>query len=116
MAKAANLLATSRPGVTKTIANLDRTLVVRHLRRSRQGVDPTVYGRALLKRSVALFDDLRQSVQEIRFLADPTTGELQLGCTQSIAAGFVPAIIDRLSGRYPKLFFQTQLGDTETLQ
>jgi DNA-binding transcriptional LysR family regulator len=116
MAKAANLLATSRPVVSKTIASLERALGVRLLDRSPQGVEPTLYGRALLRRSVTLFDELRQGIQEIKFLADPTTGELQLGCTQSIAAGFVPAIIDRLSRRYPRVFFNLQLGDTETLQ
>ena len=89
MAKAANLLATSRPVVSKTIASLERALGVRLLDRSPQGVEPTLYGRALLRRSVTLFDELRQGIQEIKFLADPTTGELQLGCTQSIAAGFV---------------------------
>lgn len=116
MAKAANLLATSRPVVSKTIASLERALGVRLLDRSPQGVEPTLYGRALLRRSITLFDELRQGIQEIKFLADPTTGELQLECTQSIAAGFVPAIIDRLSRRYPRVFFNLQLGDTETLQ
>jgi DNA-binding transcriptional LysR family regulator len=49
IAKAANLLATSRPAVSKTIAGLERTLGVPLLDRGRQGVKPTLYGHALLK-------------------------------------------------------------------
>jgi DNA-binding transcriptional LysR family regulator len=116
MAKAANFLATSRPVVSKTIAGLERTLGVPLLDRSPQGVEPTLYGRVLLKRSIALFDDLRQGVQEIKFLADPTAGELRLGCAEAIATGFVPAVIDRLSQKYPRMVFQLQVGNTVTLQ
>src|SRR5215470_15796577 len=78
MAKAADSLAISRPVVSKTIAGLEHTLGVPLFDRSPQGVEPTLYGRALLKRSVAIFDDLRQSVREIEFLADPSTGELRI--------------------------------------
>ena len=55
IAKAANLLATSRPAVSKTIAGLERMLGVPLLDRSPQGVEPTVYGRALLRRSIGWF-------------------------------------------------------------
>src|SRR5919106_4198542 len=72
MAKAAEQLAVSRPVVSRTIADLERALGVRLLDRTSQGVVPTLYGRALFKRSLALFEELRQSVREIEFLADPS--------------------------------------------
>jgi DNA-binding transcriptional LysR family regulator len=111
MAKAADSLGISRPVVSKTIAALEHTLGVPLLDRSRHGVEPTLYGRALLKRSIAVFDELRQSVKEIEFLADPNAGELRIGCTEVMAAGIVAAAIDRLSRRYPKLVFQMLLGN-----
>jgi DNA-binding transcriptional LysR family regulator len=80
MAKAAESLAISRPVVSKTIADLEHALGVRLFDRSPQRVEPTLYGRALANRSVAIFDELRQSVKEIEFLADPTAGELRIGC------------------------------------
>ena len=49
MAKAANHLAISRPAVSRTIADLERTLGVRLLDRTAQGIAPTHYGRALLE-------------------------------------------------------------------
>lgn len=112
MAKAAERLAISRPVVSKTIADLEHVLGVRLLDRTSHGVEPTLYGRALLKRSVAVFDELRQSVEEIKFLADPGAGELRVGCTEVMAAGLVSAVVDRLSQQYPRLAFQMPLVDT----
>ena len=105
MARAAQQLAVSQPVVSKTISDLEHTLGVPLLDRSRNGVEPTLYGRALLKHGVAVFDELRQSVEEIEFLADPTVGELRIGCTDPTAAGFLPAVISRLHHRYPRLAF-----------
>src|SRR5450755_1542202 len=87
MSKAAKRLAISPPVVSKAIADLERTLGVRLLDRSPQGVEPTMYGRALLNGGVAVFDELRQRVKEIEFLANPTVGELRIGCHEWIAAG-----------------------------
>src|SRR5262245_17354190 len=79
MGKAAKKLGVSQPVVSKAIADLEHLLGVRLFDRSPQGVEPTLYCRALLKRSVAIFDDVRASIEEIRFLADPIAGELRIG-------------------------------------
>ncbi len=116
ISKAADSLAISRPVVSKTIAGLEHTLGVPLLDRSPQGVELTLYGRALLKWAVAVFDDLRQGVKEIEFLADPNSGEVRVGCTETMTAGLVSAVIDRLCRRHPQLVFQMQLGEPDILQ
>jgi DNA-binding transcriptional LysR family regulator len=116
MARAADSLAISRPVVSRTIADLEHALGVRLLDRGPQGVEPTLYGRALLKRSVAVFDELKQSVRDIESLGDPNSGEVRIGCTEPMAAGFVAAVIDRLSGQYPQLVFQLELCTTPAQQ
>lgn len=115
MNKAAALLNTTQPAVSKTIAELEHTLGVRLLDRHRQGVEPTKYGRALLHCGAAVFDDLRQGIKSIEFLADPSAGELQIGSTHFVANSFVPAVIDQLSRRYPRIAFHVVSGNTETL-
>jgi DNA-binding transcriptional LysR family regulator len=60
MAKAAQRLAVSQPAVSKAIANLEQTLGVRLLDRGPQGVEPTLYGNALVRRGLAVFDELRK--------------------------------------------------------
>jgi DNA-binding transcriptional LysR family regulator len=103
MAKAARQLAVSNPVVSKAIAELEHALGVRLLVRSREGIEATVYGRALLDRSLIAFDELRQAVKHIEFLADPTAGEVRIGTSIVIASGFAAAVIDRLSRRHPRI-------------
>lgn len=115
ISRAADSLAISRPVISRTIASLERTLGVPLFDRSPQGVEPTLYGRALRKLAVIVSDDLRQGMQEIEFLADPTAGELRIGCNESMTAGLVTAAIGRLSKRYPKLIFHKELGTSDVL-
>jgi DNA-binding transcriptional LysR family regulator len=115
MGKAAQRLNTGQPAVSRSIADLEHALGVRLLDRDRQGVEPTPHGRALLDCGVAVFDDLRRGVRDLEFLADPTTGEVRIGCNPFLAAGFVSAVVDRLSERYPRMAFHLVTGETETL-
>jgi DNA-binding transcriptional LysR family regulator len=114
MAKAAKQLATSQSVVSKAIADLEITLGVRLFDRSPQGVEPTLYGRTLLKRSVAIFDDIRTSIEEVGFLAEEGGGELRVGTTAH-QAGIVAATIERLSRGYLRLDFRVVLADGPTL-
>src|ERR1044072_1082448 len=79
MAKAAEHLAISQPAVSKAIAALEQVLGVRLFDRVPSGVEPTPHGRALLKRSVAIFDDLRTSVNELETLWGGSRGECRRG-------------------------------------
>ena len=115
MAKAAEHLAISQPVISKAIAELEYIVGVRLLDRGPHGVEPTLHGRALLKRSTAIFDDLRTSISELEFLSDPTAGELRIGCEENLATGLLPVLIDRLARRYPRLIFQMVIADPKTL-
>jgi DNA-binding transcriptional LysR family regulator len=64
MGKAAGRFHMAQPTVSKVIADLELTLGVRLLERSRQGAEPTPHGRALIKRGIAIFDELWQGVQD----------------------------------------------------
>jgi DNA-binding transcriptional LysR family regulator len=115
MAKAAKHLAISQPVVSKVVADLEDLLDVRLFDRSPQGVEPTLYGRALLKRSVSIFDDIKTGIDEIRFLSDPTVGELRVGCTEPLLAGLVTATMERLWEQHPNIALRTVQGDSATL-
>src|SRR5262245_66521593 len=85
MGKAAKLLATSQSAVSRSIGELEHALGVRLVDRSAGGIKPTPYGRALLKRGAAVFDELQQGIKDIRSLADPTGGDLTIGASIAIA-------------------------------
>jgi DNA-binding transcriptional LysR family regulator len=115
MAKAAVELGITQPSVSAVIAGLETSLGVRLFDRGPGGVEPTPFGRALLGRVQAAFDELRQGVKDIEFLSEPTVGEVKIGCPESVAAGFLPAVIDLLSQKYSRVSLVVASVDTPTL-
>jgi DNA-binding transcriptional LysR family regulator len=115
MSKAAVLLNTTQPAISRSIAELESVVGVRLLERNAHGVEPTKFGRALLESGVAVFDDLRQGVKKIESLADPTAGEVRVGSHHFLSASFVSAAIDWLSRRYRRMVFHVHAGDTDTM-
>jgi DNA-binding transcriptional LysR family regulator len=101
MARAANRLSVSQPAVSKSIADLEQTLGVRLLDRGPRGVEPTLYGRTLVQRGLAVFDELRQGVGEIEFLANSTSGEVRVGCHESLVPALLPGVIEQLHEKHP---------------
>src|ERR1041385_2148596 len=103
MAKAAALFRITQPAVSQAIVQLEHALAVKLLDRSSRGVEPTIYGRTLLRRARAAFAELRDGVREIEFLADPTSGELRLGCAEPFAGSILPPIVQRFSQEFPRV-------------
>jgi len=115
MLKAAERLNTAQPAISRSIAELEHVLGVRLLDRHRKGVEPTEYGRALLDCGATVFDALRQGVKSIEFLADAEAGEVRIGAIAPLALGFVTAVIDRLSRRYPRIVVHLVSKNTDAL-
>jgi DNA-binding transcriptional LysR family regulator len=111
MGKAAVQLSVSQPAISKVIAEMEHTLGVRLLDRGPRGVEPTIFARALLDRGLIAFDELKQAMKHIAFLADPTAGELRIGANLVLAVGLVATVIDRLSRQYPRIVFHLEAAD-----
>jgi len=104
MAKSGSRLGVTQPAISKAVGDLEAAVAVRLLDRSPQGVAPTIYGHALLKCGLAVFDELRQGMRSIETLADPTAGEIRIGCQATLAETMLPALIEQLSP-YPRVAF-----------
>jgi DNA-binding transcriptional LysR family regulator len=115
MAKAAGRLNTGQPNISRSITELEHAVGVRLLDRHPRGVEPTAYGRALLEGGVVVFDGLRQAVKNIECLADPTAGEVRIGCTPLLASTLVSAVVDRTSQLHPGISFDVMTGYVESL-
>jgi DNA-binding transcriptional LysR family regulator len=115
MVRAAHELSMSQPAVSKAIATLEHTLGKRLLDRTPQGVEPTRYGRALLRRGAAVFDELRQGVSEIEYLSEQGIGELRIGYGEPLAISLVTGVINRLIFRHPRLVLHLRRADTIAL-
>ena len=103
MAQAAAQLGISQPAVSEVIADLEQTLGVPLFERSPRGVKPTVYAHAMMDRSTAAFDELKQGLRTLESLADPTAGELWIGCPESVSASLLPPILHQFMQRYPRV-------------
>jgi len=114
MAQAGVHLGMSQSAVSQAIAALEHALAVPLLDRTPRGVELTIYGAALMRRGQAAFDELRSGVKDIEYLADPQVGEVRVACTEPIAAGFLPPVIERLSRQYPRI--KLQVFETNTYQ
>src|SRR5262245_6273325 len=115
MGKAAAQLSISQPAISKAIADMERSLGVRLLDRGTRGVEATIYARALLECGAIAFDELKRAAQHIEFLAHPASGELRVGSTIAIAAGFISAVVNALSRRYPKISFHISAGEASSI-
>lgn len=115
MAKAAKQMRMSQPSISESIANLEAALHVRLLDRNSRGIEPTIYAQALLKHGNVVFDELQQGIRDIEFLADPTAGEVRIGCPENLSAGFVPAIVDQLLIGHPRVIVRMASAETAAL-
>jgi DNA-binding transcriptional LysR family regulator len=116
MTRAAEELAVSYPVVSKTISELERTLGVKLFDRSVSGVEPTHYGRALLKSGAAVFDEMRRGLQQIDFIKQPDAGDLRIGSSIVVDAGLLPAVLERFSRDFPLAVLHIMHEDIATQQ
>jgi DNA-binding transcriptional LysR family regulator len=103
LARAAAQLRVTQPAVSQVIAELEHNVGAKLFDRGRRGVEPTVYAHALLSRSRAAFDELRQGLRDIEFLADAGAGELRIGASTGTMDVWLPSLVHRFSQRYPRV-------------
>jgi DNA-binding transcriptional LysR family regulator len=101
MGKAARRLNTSQSAISRSVAELEHAFGARLFDRSRQGIEVTQCGRALLDCGATVFDELRHGVKSIEFLTDPTAGEIRAAGNEHIVAGLIAKVFGRLRRQYP---------------
>ncbi|HKS61539.1 MAG TPA: LysR family transcriptional regulator [Xanthobacteraceae bacterium] len=116
MSKAAVDLRMSQASVSEALAKLEDLFGVKLLDRSSRGVAPTIYANVLLERGLVVFDELRQGMRDIQHLTNPSIGEVRVGCPETLAAGLLPAVIDRLSRQTPGIAVHIVHAESSTLE
>jgi DNA-binding transcriptional LysR family regulator len=58
-----------------------------------------------------VFDELKQSIRDIEFLSDATTGEVQIGSMEAPWFTLLPDVIRQFSQQYPRIEVHTDLVD-----
>ena len=116
MTRAAAELGVTQPTVSQHVAELEAAVGQPLLDRAQTGAAPTLCGEALLRRGAEVFDVLDQGLAEVGFLADPASGEVRIGASESyIAGGFLAAAIDRVLRHHPRLAVRVHEANTGSL-
>lgn len=116
MSKAAEQLRVSQPAISKTISLLEREVGAQLVARSPRGIEPTKHGRALLARSRAALNELKDAVEEMEILSQAKAGELRIAANEVALSGVVGTVINRLYARYPGIVFEIVPAYTHTAQ
>ena len=107
----ADSLFTSQPGVSKQIRQLEDELGVQIFERSgRQLTRITPAGRAIIEladRALIEVETLRSVAQEY---SDPSTGELSLAATHTVARYVFTPVVEKLKRKYPRVHIHTHMG------
>lgn len=115
MRKASLSLHLTQSAISKAVGELEAALGLRLLERGRRGVEPTNFGEALVRRSKVVFDELAGALHELADLADPTAGEVRLGCMETLHAGLVGAVVERLLLKQPRMRIVLETGQSPDL-
>lgn len=116
MGKAAAELGITQPSVSERISELENTIGVRLFDRRAQGVEPTLYGQALLARAVVMLDELKQGLRDLEYLANPSVGEIRIGCPDSVPATILPQMILDFCREFPGIALRFDQVPSPTLE
>jgi DNA-binding transcriptional LysR family regulator len=114
LSQAARYFGCSQPAISALIAELEETVGVRLLDRSAKGVEPNIYGHALLRRWAVAFDELKQGLNDIESLAGSPAGELRIGCTEGVANAILKPIIEAFAAKHPSVCLRVNYDATLT--
>lgn len=115
MRKASQTLHLSQSAVSRVIGELEDTLGLRLLERGPRGIEPTPFGDALVRRAKAVFDEMQGALRELDHMADPSGGEVRLGCMETLHAGLVSSTMEVLLRRHPRMRFVLESGQSPDL-
>jgi DNA-binding transcriptional LysR family regulator len=101
--KAANELGKTQSSVSQAVLLLERELGQKLF--SRDGHTPrlTDAGRALLRRTARIFDEMALAEAELSALSELRFGELVVGTSDTLACYFLPPVFAAFRTRYPKV-------------
>ncbi|HKS18291.1 MAG TPA: LysR substrate-binding domain-containing protein [Bradyrhizobium sp.] len=110
--KAAEQCAVTQPALSMQIQELEKTLGVQLIERSRSGVMLTEAGRDIARRASRVLADTRDIVDFARTQGNLLAGPLHFGVIPSIAPYVLPALLPVVRDRFPDL--DLHLRETQT--
>jgi len=114
-ARAAEALHVTQPALSRSIAGLEAALKEKLFDRTRQGVNPTAFGRMLLSRAQALLDGATELERDFKLMRGLEIGELRIGAGAYPAETSVGRAVGQLMHRHPALRIEVTMTDLRSL-
>lgn len=111
-AQAANL---TQPAASKLLGELEHALGVTLFERLPRGVEPTYYGKVLIRRAGAALAEMDAAYQEVTALMSGLRGRVAVGAILTPAATLVPAAVTLLKRQHARLNVAIEVDSSKHL-
>ena len=101
--KASRELNVAQPALSRSLSDLEGVLNLKLFNRSPQGMAPTVFGEALIRRLKAIIGELHDADEELGALRTGTYGHVSIGCIPLLPAGILPHLLSGVVRTRPGL-------------
>jgi DNA-binding transcriptional LysR family regulator len=107
--KAAKQLYIGQPGLSQSIAKLEKVIGIKLLERTRQTVKLTNAGIVFYREAKKILDDLDQVVNKVRRESNFYRGNLKIGFLPTLGVKYLPQWVINFSRQYPEIKISTIL-------
>ncbi len=111
---AAEALGVAQPALSRQIAQLEQSLGIDLLQRTRRKVELTPAGRALLERSAPILRDLHRLPSDLAAVVGGQHGRVRVGFTGLAMATVLPGILREFNKAYPGIRLELNESPTAT--
>jgi LysR family hydrogen peroxide-inducible transcriptional activator len=113
--RAAERCGVSQAALSEQVRKLESVLGVVLFERTKRHVEPTTRGLALIAQAELLLDGARRLLDSALRSAEPLTGELRLGVIATLGPYYLPTLLAKGRGQFPRLVLHLTEGRTAEL-
>jgi DNA-binding transcriptional LysR family regulator len=112
---AADELAMTQPAATKALKELEDTIGVSLFVRHARGMEPTIYGEAVMRYARVVFEDLDELRDELAAIEAGDIGKVRIGAVMAPAPDLLTKVIVGLKEAHPRLQIGVQIDTSDVL-
>jgi LysR family hydrogen peroxide-inducible transcriptional activator len=113
--RAAERCGVSQAALSEQVRKLEGVLGVTLFERTKRRVEPTARGLAIIAQAELLLADARRLLESAQRSAEPLTGEMRLGVIATLGPYYLPTLLHKGRGRFPRLVLRLHEGRTAEL-
>jgi len=112
---AARAVGMTQPAASKLLTEMESVLGLQLFVRHARGVEPTEFGKVLVRRARNALTEMKQAEAELHSLLSGISGRASIGTVVTSATNLVPLAVARLKQRYPQIAVSIDVDFSENL-